>query len=219
MTTPTSFGYILGQSLTPKWAGKRVDITFPSLVSMLMGFRPLSAKYKARPPFIADSPKFSEFMHTDIGRKGEISSSGAQCNARGLAKLAAIMANKGQPVETQEDNKPLMSEATWEEMHSEPTLAYDGCFPDTRTNFTKGGLNYHVNPENPLQSEAEGLNNNREGFYGWFGFGGSLFQWHPELKIGFAFVPTKLHALEMFNNRASVLQQLVKDCATAKFDK
>ena len=25
----------------------------------------------------------------------------------------------------------------------------------------------------------------RDGFYGWMGFGGSVFQWNPELKIGY----------------------------------
>ena len=35
-----------------------------------------------------------------------------------------------------------------------------------------------------------GLNQGREGFIGWMGLGGSIFQWHPELEIGFAlFLP------------------------------
>ena len=27
----------------------------------------------------------------------------------------------------------------------------------------------------------------RDGWMGWMGFGGSVMQWHPELKIGFAY--------------------------------
>ena len=27
--------------------------------------------------------------------------------------------------------------------------------------------------------DKEHLNKNREGYYGWFGLGGSLMQWHP----------------------------------------
>ena len=56
------------------------------------------------------------------------------------------------------------------------------------------------------------MNRNREGFYGWHGFGGSIFQWHPELKIGFAFVPTVLNTVELFNERGAKLQKLVVDC-------
>ena len=41
----------------------------------------------------------------------------------------------------------------------------------------------------------------RNGFIGWAGLGGSVFQWHPELKIGFAFVPTCLHWFDVANLR------------------
>ena len=47
---------------------------------------------------------------------------------------------------------------------------------------------------------------------GWHGFGGSVFQWHPELKIGFAFIPTVLNPIQQANERGAILQQLVKDC-------
>ena len=49
------------------------------------------------------------------------------------------------------------------------------------TNFTQGGLN---------KFEEEG---GRDGYYGWFGYGGSVFQWHPDLRIGFGYTPTLLH--------------------------
>ena len=62
----------------------------------------------------------------------------------------------------------------------------------------------------------------RNGFYGWMGFGGSVFQWHPELKIGlvpkqnylkiilmfdfrFAYVPTLLNWVDLVNNKARLL--------------
>ena len=83
-----------------------------------------------------------------------------------------------------------------------------------RTRFTKGGVNFYRNLEDANEGEKEHLNKNRDGFYGWMGYGGSLFQWHPELKIGFAFVPSVLNIVEFCNERGAVLQQLVKDCAT-----
>ena len=39
-------------------------------------------------------------------------------------------------------------------------------------------------------------------------FGGSIFQWNPALKIGFAFVPTELE-VDLTNMRAGVLQEAV----------
>ena len=49
----------------------------------------------------------------------------------------------------------------------------------------------------------------REGFYGWYGFGGSGFQWHPELQIGFAFVPSLLFWSDVANNKAGEFQALI----------
>ena len=40
----------------------------------------------------------------------------------------------------------------------------------------------------------------------------AVFLWHPELKIGFAFVPTCLHWFDVANLRGSRLQKLVVDC-------
>ena len=58
------------------------------------------------------------------------------------------------------------------------------------------------------------FNEGREGFYGWMGLGGSIFQWHPELDIGFAFVPTSLHVLDFLNERGKVYQAEVMKCVS-----
>jgi hypothetical protein len=121
-------------SLLPKWAGKRLDITFTELYATIQAYKGMNQSVTA-PFFFADwkdksfAEPFVELYNSEVIRKGELCSAGSQCNARGLGKLAAIMANKGQPLGDQEENKPLMSEDTWAEMHSEPTVAYDGCFP------------------------------------------------------------------------------------------
>ena len=39
-------------------------------------------------------------------------------------------------------------------------------------------------------------------------------QWHPELQIGFAFIPTFFDLTDPVNTRGAVLQQIVKDCIT-----
>ena len=58
-----------------------------------------------------------------------------------------------------------------------------------RTSFTKGGVNHFVPQEYPNKDEA--VHNMRSGWFGWFGFGGSVMQWHPELQIGFAYISTR----------------------------
>ena len=52
----------------------------------------------------------------------------------------------------------------------------------------------------------------REGWYGWFGLGGSLMQWHPDLKIGFGFCPSFMNAEDVLNQRGAKLQNIVKQC-------
>ena len=48
--------------------------------------------------------------------------------------------------------------------------------------------------------DKDHFNKNREGYFGWFGYGGSIMQWHPELKIGFAFVNSILKILKKLSN-------------------
>ena len=79
--------------------------------------------------------------------------------------------------------------------------------------------------------EAEGVGVGRDGYWGWHGYGGSVFQWDPELRIGwdiyniyivcsiynilisrFAYTPTLLHWFDMQNNRGRQLQQEVRRC-------
>jgi hypothetical protein len=44
------------------------------------------------------------------------------------------------------------------------------------------------------------------------GLGGSLFQWHPQHRVGFGFVPTSLHVLDLFNERGKAYQAEVIAC-------
>ena len=58
------------------------------------------------------------------------------------------------------------------------------------------------------------LNKGREGFYGWMGLGGSIFQWNPELEIGFAFVPTSMHIIDLFRENpviGSMTAAIIRD--------
>lgn len=88
-------------------------------------------------------------------------------------------------------------------------------FTDNRTNFTQGGINVSTLDKDSTEDEKKTAEN-RLGFIGWAGLGGSVFQWHPELKIGFAFVPTCLHWFDVANLRGARLQQIVVDCVNNK---
>ena len=90
-----------------------------------------------------------------------------------------------------------------------------------RTNFTAGGLNkFGYDDLNVLRKVDEkndvvevSVNKGRAGWYGWFGSGGSVMQWHPELKIGFAYVPADHMFMDFYNNRGGRLQTLVAEIA------
>jgi hypothetical protein len=59
---------------------------------------------------------------------------------------------------------------------------------------------------------SRAFNEGRQGFYGWMGLGGSIFQWHPEHKIGFGYVPTSLNVIDIMNERGKGYQAEVLNC-------
>ena len=84
------------------------------------------------------------------------------------------------------------------------------------TSYSRGGINRfkkHDVPKgeyyDPLVTDKlnHSLNNNREGWYGWVGFGGSVMNWHPELNIGFGYVPTDLLPFDAWNQRGAFIQK------------
>ena len=136
---------------------------------------------------------------------GETPSANANCSARGLAKIAAMMSAGGKL-----DGKQYLSDQAWKALHDKPIEANMGGLFKTR--FTQGGVNQFVECTPSSSTMEREFNQGREGFYGWVGLGGSIFQWHPELDIGFAFIPTSLHVLDFFNERGKVYQTEVLSC-------
>ena len=68
------------------------------------------------------------------------------------------------------------------------------------------------NPKHPAYGNGLKSTGLRNGYFGWLGFGGSVMQWHPELKIGFGYIPTSLHWYDFDNMRAARLQKEVVEC-------
>ena len=100
-----------------------------------------------------------------------------------------------------EQSLKVLSDFGWNALHqeaSEQNLL--GLIPTT---LTQGGVNVF---------KDYGSFKGRNGFVGWVGFGGSIFQWHPEEKISFAYVPTMVDWSDVGNNSAALLQEIVMKC-------
>ena len=113
-------------------------------------------------------------------------------------------------------------------MHDGVTSAEKfGPYP-AATHFSQGGVNQYrliffpFSDTKIFTREGDLLCKGRAGFFGWMGLGGSCFQWNPDLKIGFAFVPTELE-MDLTNMRGGLLQEAVvrvvvqqdKDCTSS----
>ena len=97
----------------------------------------------------------------------------------------------------------ILSPAGWKALHDAPK---DGMLVTKNMKFTQGGVGM-------FEEEDTSETNGRLGYFGWMGYGGSVFQWHPELKIGFGYVPTLLNWIDLTNNKARLLQGEVEKCA------
>jgi CubicO group peptidase (beta-lactamase class C family) len=135
---------------------------------------------------------------------GETPSAASNCSARGLAKIAAMMSAGGKW-----DGREFLSTEAWSALHDDPIEAHMGFSP---TIFTQGGVNQFVEVNDQSTGIDRAFNVGREGFYGWMGLGGSIFQWNPKHQIGFGFVPTSLHVVDILNERGKTYQAEVLRC-------
>ncbi len=200
------FGYQLLQSLKPRFLGRRIVHNIFQILGRLIRLVPAiirGVRAGAPPPFTG--VQGMGFFNEPGFSMGETPSANASCSARGLAKIAAMMAAGGKW-----EDREYLSEQAWKAMHDSPVKADMGGLLTTR--FTQGGVDCFKPCEPGSTSSERAFNEGREGFYGWMGFGGSIFQWHPELEIGFAFVPTSLHVLDFLNERGKAYQAETLNC-------
>jgi len=139
-----------------------------------------------------------EVFNDQLIEMGETPSANAHCSARGLAKIASAMSMGGVSAGTQ-----ILSAQACQALHEAPIVR---SLELMNTQFTQGGVARFAPTKAGASTIEKALNRGREGFYGWMGLGGSIFQWHPEYQIGFAFVPTSLHVLDLVNERSQVFQ-------------
>jgi CubicO group peptidase (beta-lactamase class C family) len=202
---PLGFVFQFLQSLKPKILGRKIKHSFFQILGRLLkiipGFRHATTR-GAPPPY--KGMKGIGYFNEPVVAMGETPSAAANCSARGLAKIAAMMSAGGKWAE-----REFLSEEAWKAMHEDPVEAEMGFGP---TNFTQGGVNLFTEVGAKSSGLARAFNVGREGFYGWMGFGGSIFQWHPRHEIGFGFVPTSLHVVDILNERGKTYQAEVLRC-------
>jgi len=203
---PLAWSFVFLQSLKPKALGRRLKHGFFDIVYRLFKVIPMIRKSTMRnsPPPFKGMGRDPDFFNSKTISMGETPSAGAKASARGLAKIAAVMAAKGKW-----SDKQYLSDPGWRAMHRDAIRAeMSFC----QSNFTQAGVNFFTEPQPYWNRLDRDLNEGREGFYGWMGLGGSIFQWHPEHEIGFSFVPTALHMIDIFNERGKVYQAEVLRC-------
>lgn len=203
-----SFRFQFLESLKPKLFKRRIEHNIFQILARIIRLIPAirhSTTRHAPPPF--KGMKKIEFFNEPVIAMGETPSANANCSARGLAKIAAMMASRGKW-----DGTEYLNEAAWNALHGDPIEA--DMMLDTTT-FTQGGvaLFSECTQDSPMFKKA--LNQGREGYYGWMGFGGSIFQWHPKHEIGFGYVPTSLNVFDILNERGKAYQAEVVKCVAS----
>jgi len=149
----------------------------------------------------------SKVLNDHRWRAGESPGGSAHASARGLAKLAAAMANKGEF-----NGVRILSEDGWNNLHAGGIVRVDASMGVVRTEFTQGGVNLFNDYIDDNKNERI-LKSGRDGFVGWMGMGGSLMQWNPKLNIGFGYTCTLLTWWDLSNSKARKLQKEVVACA------
>ncbi len=128
------FGYQLLQGLIPRFLGRRIVHNAFQIARRLLAVIPgmIKARKTGTPPPFSGTTILGYFNHPGFA-KGETPSANANCSARGLAKLGAMMSARG----TFEGKQYLSAEA-WQAMHDHPVEAPLGALLNTR--FTQGGV-------------------------------------------------------------------------------
>ena len=205
LVIPLGFKFMFWDSLRPKFLGRRMELNFFQLVAKFIRLVPMMRdRTTGGTPAPLKGMHGIQFFNEPALAMGETPSANTHSNARSLAKIAAMMSSGGKL-----GDQEFLNEAGWTALHSEPVKATMGM---GRTIFTQGGI-AHFTPCDANSSKLdEAFNTGREGFYGWMGLGGSIFQWHPAHRIGFGYVPTSLNVADILNERGKAYQAEVLRC-------
>jgi CubicO group peptidase (beta-lactamase class C family) len=206
--SPLKFGFQFLESLKPKLLGRKMEHNIFQTAGRVLRLIPAMRKgtTKGTPPPYKGMNRIAFFNEPKVVM-GETPSANANCSARGLAKLAAVVSLGGQW-----EGVEYLSEDAWKALHGNPDTKDMGF---GTTTFTQGGVAKFAETSQSSTKRERDFNEGREGFFGWMGLGGSLFQWHPEHQIGFGYVPTSLNVLDLYNERGKTYQAEVLKCVKA----
>ncbi len=202
---PLGVGFQVWQGMKPKLMKRRMEHNLFQTAARLARLLPTmrNGTTAGTPSPFKGMKKISFFNDRSI-RMGETPSANATCSARALAKIAAMMSTGGKFGATE-----ILSGAAWTALHDGPDRKSMGF---ATTTFTQGGVAKFTTADDSFTITDHRFNAGREGFFGWMGLGGSLFQWHPQHQIGFGYVPTSLNVLDLFNERGKAYQAEVLRC-------
>lgn len=145
---------------------------------------------------------------------GETPSAGMVSNARSLSKIASGLSLK---------DGQWMNSKTWDAFHGNTKILNEQWTVDCVTNYTQSGIHaFDMNKTKKFRKARnqeltvfdKHLSEYRHGWFGWIGYGGAVFQWNPQHKVGFSYVPTDLLIFDIMATRAAKLQQLTIDILT-----
>lgn len=204
---PLSFGFQFIQSLIPKFLGRRMEQNIFQIIYKLLKLLPGMSKGTGRgAPTPFKGMKEIAFFNDPSVAMGETPSANTNSNARSLAKIAAMMSMGGKW-----QDQAYMTDEAWQDLHGDPIKRDMGFMT---TVFTQGGIDQFTDTNASSPKLERAFNSGREGFFGWMGLGGSIFQWHPKHQIGFGYVPTSLNVLDLFNERGKTYQAEVLRCVS-----
>lgn len=143
-------------------------------------------------PWVTDS------FNAPSMQRAEVPSANGHCSARAMAKVAASIVEGGALKGGQHCR--ILSKEGVKNAHGNPVRKL--MFGIMNSPFTNAGWNMF---------EEKGKKG-RDGFIGWMGLGGSVMQWHPKLRIGFAYAMNMLE-ITPTNERGRVLQEAAVLCA------
>ncbi|KAI8065852.1 beta-lactamase/transpeptidase-like protein [Gongronella butleri] len=129
-------------------------------------------------------------------------------NAYSIAKLAAMMANRGHAIVPGEPD--MLNETTYVMAMQPMPLEYDVIIKRPMP-ILKGGFGFNEVQNINMVQAVDGVV-----FNGWKGVGGSLFYWNEEYQIGFGYV-TNAFRKDLPDNRSlSLLTEVVKQAKLAR---
>ncbi len=141
-----SRSYVMMHSFLPSFVSKSVEtspVDFYNMMALSKRFdRTREDGSQPPPPWkglaMGNFEKLGNLMDTEDFRRGEVPSAGAGCSARGMAKVASMLANGGEL-----DGVRFLSKEIVEKMHADPIRRLDAGLLGTNTNFTRGGFNIY----------------------------------------------------------------------------